>query len=102
MVDFDAALAAGLALSIPITPVQARAGFDRLLVLGVALARDAAGGATALRDLLDHHRRGRSGLSLVAQGTPAHNTTGTGTGYPARDDPDASFDDRLRAPLFTP
>ena len=49
-----------------------------------------------------HHRVGRTGLSLVPQGTPTHNTTGTGTGYTALDDADESFDDRTNQPLFTP
>lgn len=101
MVDFDAALAAGMALSIPLTAQQAAAGFDRLLVLGVQLADSAAGGGAALQALLEHHRSGRAGFAVVPQGTPAHNTTGTATGYTRFDDPDASFDDRQNMPLFT-
>ncbi|HEV2251672.1 MAG TPA: hypothetical protein VGS06_00615 [Streptosporangiaceae bacterium] len=102
MVDFDAALAAGLALSIPLTPEQARSGFDRLLVLGVQMATSETDGAAALEELLYHHQVGRSGLSLVPQGTPTHNTTGTGTGYTVLDNADESFDDRKNQPLFTP
>ena len=74
MVDFDAALVAGMALSIPLTPEQARSGFDRLLVLGVQMATSETDGAAALEELLYHHQVGRSGLSLVPQGTPTHNT----------------------------
>jgi hypothetical protein len=68
---------------------QAGTGFDRLLVAQQASASRArpAGAATP-------HRDGRSGLSLLAQGTPAHNTTGAGAGYSSFDDADASFDDR--------
>jgi hypothetical protein len=102
MTDFDAALAAGMALSIPLTPAQARGGFDRLLVLGVQMATSENDGAAALEELLYHHQVGRSGLSLVPQGTPTHNTTGTGTGYTALDNADESFDDRKNQPLFTP
>ena len=102
MVDFDAALAAGLALSIPLTPAQAQAGFDRLLVLGVQMAVSESDGAAALEELLHHHLVGRSGLSLIPQGTPTHNTTRKGTGYTVLDDADESFDDRKNAPLFTP
>jgi hypothetical protein len=102
MVDFDAALAVGMALSIPLTPEQARTGFDRLLAIGVQMAASEGDGAAALEQLLCHHHVGRSGLSLVPQGTPTHNTTGAGTGYTVLDDADESFDDRKNRPLFTP
>jgi hypothetical protein len=101
MVDFDAAVAAGLGISIPLTPSQAETGFDRLLVLGAQLGASETDGAAALEELLYHHLVGRSGLSLIPQGTPTHNTTGTGTGYTTLDDADQSFDDRKNAPLFT-
>jgi hypothetical protein len=102
MTDFDAALVAGMALSIPLTPEQARTGFDRLLVLGVQMAASEKAGTSAIEELLYHHFVGRSGLSLVPQGTPTHNTTGAGTGYTVLDDADESFDDRKNQPLFTP
>ena len=101
MVDFDRAVAAGMGIAVDLTAQQAAAGFDRLLVVGLQLSASDADGAAALQDLLRHHQVGSSGLSLVPQGTPAHNATGAGTGYTALDDPDESFDDRLHAPLFT-
>jgi hypothetical protein len=101
MFDFDRAVAAGLGLRIDLTPEQARTGFDRLLVLGVQMSASDLDGRSALEELLQHHAIGRAGLSLVAQGTPTHNTSGKGTGYTRYDDPDASFDDRRNAPLFT-
>ena len=52
--------------------------------------------------MLRHHASGRSGLTLVPQGTPTHNTTANGTGYTKLDNADQSFDDRANAPLFTP
>ena len=102
MVDFDRAVAAGMALRIPISAAQACTGFDRLLVIGIQLSTADGSGPAILAELLDHHRTGRAGLGLLAQGTPTHNTTGLGTGYTAADDPDASFDDRRNLPLFTP
>jgi hypothetical protein len=101
MVDFETAVAAGLALSIPLTPAQAQGGFDRLLVIGVQMAASENDGAAALEQLLYHHLVGRSGLSLIPQGTPTHNTTGTGTGYTVLDNADESFADRQNEPLFT-
>ena len=102
MVDFPSAVAAGMGLAIDLTAAQARAGFDRLLVLGLQLGLSEADGKAALEELLKHHSVGRSGLSLVPQGTPTHNTTGGNTGYTRLDDADESFDDRKNQPLFTP
>jgi hypothetical protein len=102
MVDFDRAVAAGMALAIDLTPDQAANGFDLLMVLGLQLSATAEGGAAALQELLLHHQTGRSGFAIVPQGTPAHNATGAGSGYSRIDDSDASFNDRKNLPLFTP
>src|SRR5258708_25933127 len=101
MPDFDPAVGAGFGFAVPLTASQAQTGFDRLLVLGVQLAASEQDGAAALSELLSHHLTGRSGLTLIPQGTPAHNTTGTGSGYTSLDDADESFDDRKNAPLYT-
>ena len=101
MVDFERAVELGMALKIDLSPAQAAGGFDRLLVLGLQLALGHDDGKAMLEQLLHHHAVGRSGLSLVPQGTPTHNTSGKGTGYTKLDDADQSFDDRKRMPLFT-
>ena len=100
MVDFDQAVAAGMALAIPLTAQQYAAGFTRLLVVGLQLGLSASEGPAALQELLAHHQRSRSGFSIVPQGTGAHNASGSSTG--AADDADASFDDREHQPLFQP
>ncbi|MFL5897129.1 MAG: hypothetical protein ACJ76D_01490 [Solirubrobacterales bacterium] len=102
LVDFERAVEAGVGLAIDLDSGSAGAGFDRLLVLGVQLGLDDEEGKAALEELLHNHRVGRSGLSLVPQGTPTHNTTGAKSGYTRLDDADQSFDDRRKAPLFTP
>jgi hypothetical protein len=101
LVDFERAVEAGVGLAIDLDATSARAGFDRLLVLGVQLGLDDEEGKGALEELLHHHRVGRSGFSLIPQGTPTHNTTGAGSGYTRLDDADQSFDDRKKTPLFT-
>jgi hypothetical protein len=101
LVDFDRAVAAGMGLRIDLTAGQAQTGFDRLIVLGVEFSSKDSDAKSAVEQLLQHHNWGRSGLSLVPQGTPTHNTTGTGTGYTQLDNADQSFDDRKNAPLFT-
>ncbi|MDQ6701403.1 MAG: hypothetical protein M3Z36_14585 [Acidobacteriota bacterium] len=102
LVDFDRAVNAGMGIRIDLTPEQARTGFDRLLILGVQLSANESDATAAVEDLLAHHHYGRSGLSIVPQGTPTHNSTGTGTGYTQLDNADQSFDDRQKFPLFTP
>ena len=102
MVDFDRAVAAGMGIAIDITPEQASAGFDRLLVVGLKLSTSAEQGSTALQELLAHHQWSRSGFSLLPQGTPTHNTSGSSSGNSSDNDADASFDDRKNLPLFTP
>lgn len=120
MVDFDAAEQAGMAVTVPLSPDQAQTGFDRLLVLGVRSGADpdnelsrgreqralasptvATTQFDGLTGLLHHHHVGRAGLALLPQGTPTHNTTGVGSGYSKLDNPDESYDDRSRLPLFT-
>jgi len=101
MVDFDRAVAAGMALAIPLTAAQYRSGFSRLLVLGLQLSLPGADGPAALQELLAHHLWSRSGFFLLPQGTPAHNAAGASAGKSPEDDADASFDDRRDRPLFT-
>ncbi|HEX7312061.1 MAG TPA: hypothetical protein VF232_12880, partial [Gaiellaceae bacterium] len=101
MVDFDAAVAVGMGLAIDVTPEKATGGFDRLLVLGLQLGASDDDGRVALEELLRHHAAGRSGLEVLAQGTPTNNTTGAPAGDGQPDDADRSFDDRRDAPLFT-
>jgi glucan-binding YG repeat protein len=101
MVDFDRAVAAGMALAIPLTADQYANGFTRLLVLGLQLSAASKDGPVALQELLAHHQWSRSGFFLLQQGTPAHNVTGSSAAATPEDDADASFNDRLNRPLFS-
>jgi hypothetical protein len=82
LVDFDTAVAAGMALRIPITAAQRAAGFDRVLVYGTSAA-----GAAGLATLLDAHHYS-DGLTFVPQGTPTKNTADAPSAY-SRTDPGA-------------
>lgn len=77
--DYDAALAAGMAVTITAEDLPATRsladGFDRLIVLGVDLATDAAGGAAELSALLAAHEVS-DGLSFLTPGTPTNNLEG--------------------------
>jgi hypothetical protein len=104
MVDFQAAVQAGMGIAIDLSEEQARTGFDRLLVFGVQLGPSDLEGRAGLEELLRHHHVGLDGLEILAQGTPTHNTTGISSGYGRGDnsDAEASFEDIREAPLFTP
>jgi len=101
MVDFDRAVAAGMGITVDLTPDQAANGLDLLLVIGLQLSVTAESGPAKLQELLSHHQSGRSGFELLPQGTTAHNSSGSGSGYTRNDNADASFDDRKNRPLFT-
>ena len=102
MADFDRAVEDGLGFKVDLSPAEAQGGFDRLLVLGVRLSGDETTGAAELETLLTHHQNGRSGFSLVPQGTPTNNTQGAGSGFGRGADADATFDERRLPSLFTP
>ena len=71
MFDYNRALEAGLAITLPLRQPGAR--IDRLYVVGVRASLAQAESARALEDLLHAHRFGR-GLAFVPQGTPSNNT----------------------------
>jgi hypothetical protein len=83
--DFAEALAAGMAVQLPLTGADIAQGFDTVLALGVRTGEPAQQQAAQLDQLLTAHRYSR-GLAFVAQGTPTNNTSGAPSGYPV-DDP---------------
>jgi hypothetical protein len=99
--DFDRAVADGMGFRIPLTGVQAREGFDRVLIVGIRLGADEQTSRKDLELLFQHHANSRKGLAVVPQGTPTNNTEGASSGLQRLDDPDESFDANA-APLFTP
>lgn len=68
--DFDAAVAKGLALTLPLSQAGA---IDRLIVAGVRRSRDPAQSAAELTTLLEAHWES-DGLAFLPQGTPTNNT----------------------------
>jgi len=97
VVDFDAAVAAGMALKIPLTADQRARGFDRIFVYGLRTV--GAGGSSDLEGLLDAHHY-TDGFALVPQGSPTKNTTDGSSAYSRKDpDYDASFAYERESPL---
>lgn len=104
MVDFDAALANGMALEITQDDVNsfalrqhARQRFDlatdtleRLVIVGLEWTRSAEESAAGLADLIAAHRDS-TGLGFAPLGTPTNNTEAAPAGY-------SSSDERLPPP----
>jgi hypothetical protein len=83
-VDFAAAEAAGMGITVPLDASDLTAGFDRVLVYGVRTSLDPEEGGKRLRALLDAHHYNR-GLAFVPQGTPTNNTSEAASGFPPKD-----------------
>lgn len=81
MLDYDRAVEAGMAITVPLTgPAAAAAdGLDVLLVLGVDSSTDPQDAAVELGGLLRAHAS-TTGLGFVAQGTATNNTAGVAAG----------------------
>jgi hypothetical protein len=108
LVDFDKALAAGMALKIALTAQERASGFDRIFVYGLrSEARGDGGdnspapsqGSDLLAALLDEHHF-TDGFSLVPQGAPTNNTSDASSFYSRRDpDFELSFAVERQKPL---
>jgi hypothetical protein len=90
--DFDAAVAAGMGLRIPLSAAQAQKGFDQLLVLGVKSTVDPGEGASRLTAALDAHHY-TDGLGFVAAGTATNATE--------QDRPPAASPETVDLPSFS-
>lgn len=90
-VDFDTAVAQGMAFSINLTQRGIDPRFDRLFVLGVRSSSDATEGAGELSRLIGNHQASRKGFALLPQGRPTNNTDTSRAGYSWWEDPDESY-----------
>ncbi|WP_043817657.1 hypothetical protein, partial [Rubrivivax gelatinosus] len=86
LVDYDAAEAAGMAITVTaadLTPgTTLMQGLDRLVVIGVDWTQTPETAAALVADLLHNHEHGQ-GLAFVAQGTPTNNTGSARAGFAA-------------------
>ncbi len=99
MVDFNTAVAAGMALRIPLTAAQLAAGFQQIFVYGLRIS-DTAPAQTWTNLLNAHHYT--DGLAFLPQGSPTNNTPDATSAY-SRKDPDytISFATERQKPLTT-
>jgi len=80
LVDFDAAVQAGMAVRMPVAAPFNTLGFDRLVALGVRATLPAPQGSVALEELFTRHRDS-DGFALVPAGTPTNNTDTATSGW---------------------
>ena len=82
MLDYDRAVEAGMAITVPLTGTAAPAKerIATLLVVGVDAETTPKDGAAALERILAGHARS-TGLAFVAQGTPTNNTETARSGW---------------------
>lgn len=92
MVDFDKAVAAGMAMRINLTPAEAVNGFDKLFVTGIRFTSDYIDGKEQLEKLLTDHYYSKNGFGLLKQGTPTNNTEDSPAGHSWSDNADESYD----------
>ena len=86
LVDYPAAVAAGMAITVLPSDLKNGAtlalGLDRLVVLGVDWTQTPASAAALVAELLSNHEHAE-GLKFVAQGTPTNNTGSVRAGFAA-------------------
>ncbi|MGH9891369.1 MAG: hypothetical protein ACREA0_05180 [bacterium] len=101
LVDFGEAVKFGMGIRIRLKPVDARRGFDRLVVLGVKASLDATASAQRLSELFDAHHYTR-GASFVPLGTPTNNTFDAPSGYRRERTHEPSYAVERGTSLFEP
>lgn len=100
LTNFDQAVQVGMGIRIPLTPSEARFGFDRVFALGLRLSSNQADSMQRLENLFEGHHYS-SGLSLIPQGTPTNNTSDSRSGFTSDQlDVDASYQVEQGKPLF--
>ena len=85
LVDFDAAVAAGMGLRIPLSAAERADGFDRIIVAGLCDRNTDGPGNARLAALLNAHHY-TDGIAFVPQGAPTNNTPDASSAY-SRQDP---------------
>ena len=99
MVDFDEAVANGMAVRVPISTDEAASGFDEVLVLGVREAA-AADALTLVQNMIENHHYTAGGMAFLPIGSATNNTETELASHRSDDDPDQTFDVERSAPLF--
>jgi hypothetical protein len=101
--DFEQATKVGMAMRVPLPEPFARAGFDRLIVLGVRVSVPPADNRPLLEELIDNHHYSPGGMAFLPQGTATNHTADAPAGFSSDDsEGDASFDVEADEPSLEP
>lgn len=101
LTEFDYAEKVGMAIRIPLSPKEKKAGFSKIVVLGVKSSMNAKDSQKQLEKLLENHSYGAGGMALLKQGTPTNNTSKDDSAYNSSEiDSKLSFENVLSDPLF--
>lgn len=84
MIHFNAAIAKGLGVKIPISAEAYNNGFDRIVALGIKTSLTKEAGQQRLQELIINHHY-TDGFSLLKQGTSTNNTDTDYSGYSSVD-----------------
>ena len=90
MVDYDAAVRVGMAVTIWLSPPFDTQGFDRVVAVGVRAATAPEDAPAAVQALLEKHHYGQ-GCAILPSGTPTNNTDIPSGWRPASSDAAALF-----------
>lgn len=102
MVDFDAAVAVGMGIRIPLSPPWNTSGFELLMAIGVRGAIGPADGVRRVEALLAKHRYD-TGCGIVRNGTPTNNTNTAVSGWrPPSTESEQLFAAEEKPPDLTP
>lgn len=90
--DFEKAVSVGMGIKVDLSAAEAKAGFDRLLVIGLRFSADENESKQQMETLISHHYQSTHGFGLVPQGSPTNNTESDSAAYSWVDNPDAAYD----------
>lgn len=96
VVDFGLAENEGMAVRIPLSTIDRKEGFSRLIVVGLRTRPHPITGKRDLEQLFDSHHY-TAGFGFVPQGSPTNNTPRAKSGYSAADThTEDSFETEIR------
>ena len=80
MIDFEAAIDAGMAVFLDVPEGLAAKGFHRVVAFGIKLSMDPRSAGSALEELLGEHRF-TDGIDLLRNGAPTNNNNDTPSAF---------------------
>ena len=112
MFDYEEAVKKGLACSIRLKPIEAKDGFDKIIVSGIKVKEDDSSVTVVslredsqimLEGLLNGHHYTGDGMEILKIGTPTNNTDDSNAGFNEKDEHNMqSFATQVNQALYSP